>query len=70
MGEHLPCKQGVRGSNPLISTEDQDPQVKTYLENCIYDLINILILFKRTQRDRKTSKVTKVTEEYETKEPK
>ena len=20
MGEHLPCKQGVRGSNPLIST--------------------------------------------------
>ena len=21
LGEHLPCKQGVRGSNPLISTE-------------------------------------------------
>ena len=21
MGEHLPCKQGVRGSNPLISTQ-------------------------------------------------
>ena len=20
LGEHLPCKQGVRGSNPLIST--------------------------------------------------
>ena len=22
MGEHLPCKQGVRGSIPLISTEE------------------------------------------------
>ena len=21
LGEHLPCKQGVRGSNPLISTQ-------------------------------------------------
>ena len=21
LGEHLPCKQGVRGSNPLISTK-------------------------------------------------
>ena len=21
LGEHLPCKQGVRGSNPLISIE-------------------------------------------------
>ena len=23
LGEHLPCKQGVRGSNPLISTVPQ-----------------------------------------------
>ena len=22
MGEHLPCKQGVKGSNPFISTQD------------------------------------------------
>ena len=22
MGEHLPCKQGVMGSNPIISTSD------------------------------------------------
>ena len=22
LGEHLPCKQGVRGSNPLISSRD------------------------------------------------
>ena len=21
MGEHLPCKQGVRGSNPLVSSK-------------------------------------------------
>ena len=23
MGEHLPCKQGVMGSNPIISTRDE-----------------------------------------------
>ena len=22
LGEHLPCKQGVKGSNPFISTEE------------------------------------------------
>ena len=22
LGEHLPCKQGVKGSNPFISTQD------------------------------------------------
>ena len=22
LGEHLPCKQGVRGSNPLTSTKE------------------------------------------------
>ena len=24
MGEHLPCKQGVKGSNPFISTFDNE----------------------------------------------
>ena len=24
MGEHLPCKQGVMGSNPIISTPETD----------------------------------------------
>ena len=24
LGEHLPCKQGVRGSNPLTSTRNAD----------------------------------------------
>ena len=23
LGEHLPCKQGVMGSNPIISTKDE-----------------------------------------------
>ena len=23
LGEHLPCKQGVMGSNPIISTSEQ-----------------------------------------------
>ena len=23
LGEHLPCKQGVMGSNPIISTKDK-----------------------------------------------
>ena len=27
MGEHLPCKQGVRGSNPLISTRPEGQRV-------------------------------------------
>ena len=41
LGEHLPCKQGVRGSNPLISTVPSDSQMRmqestrTYLENRI-----------------------------------
>ena len=26
LGEHLPCKQGVKGSNPSISTEDANLQ--------------------------------------------
>ena len=33
LGEHLPCKQGVRGSNPLIST--QQLAAGMHLENCI-----------------------------------
>ena len=34
LGEHLPCKQGVKGSNPSISTaESKIPRL--YLENRI-----------------------------------
>ena len=28
LGEHLPCKQGVMGSNPIISTKVQTKQTK------------------------------------------
>ena len=30
MGEHLPCKQGVRGSNPLISTVRLQNLIRVY----------------------------------------
>ena len=52
MGEHLPCKQGVRGSNPLISIRCicSDSTIKTeYREDAYYiEVCNKL--------DRKTSK--------------
>ena len=35
MGEHLPCKQGVKGSNPFISIHHQ--RGGTHLENRIYE---------------------------------
>ena len=40
LGEHLPCKQGVKGSNPFISTADMVTGNNKYLqrlfiENCI-----------------------------------
>ena len=28
LGEHLPCKQGVMGSNPIISTKVTDTEIK------------------------------------------
>ena len=34
LGEHLPCKQGVKGSNPFISTNTVKA-VCMYLENHI-----------------------------------
>ena len=34
LGEHLPCKQGVKGSNPFISTPFRKKRYM-YLENCI-----------------------------------
>ena len=29
LGEHLPCKQGVMGSNPIISTKDEREPMTT-----------------------------------------
>ena len=40
MGEHLPCKQGVKGSNPFISTEQATVQY-LFLENRIPNNIKI-----------------------------
>ena len=34
LGEHLPCKQGVMGSNPIISTSRQK-SAKMFIENRI-----------------------------------
>ena len=30
LGEHLPCKQGVMGSNPIISTSPSDTPQANY----------------------------------------
>ena len=44
LGEHLPCKQGVKGSNPFISIRGETNKnvgaSRMYLENCIqiYDI--------------------------------
>ena len=53
LGEHLPCKQGVKGSNPSISIGQTGcpknrPKVLLYLENRI--LIKIL-KYQRLQNE-------------------
>ena len=42
LGEHLPCKQGVRGSNPLISIVEEIPHrtLKTTYQKEIIILVN------------------------------
>ena len=35
LGEHLPCKQGVKSSNLSISTWVRTSRIRMYLENCI-----------------------------------
>ena len=35
LGEHLPCKQGVMGSNPIISTKTQKSLKQMLIENRI-----------------------------------
>ena len=51
LGEHLPCKQGVRGSNPLISTPKSSSV--THLENRIYDNLAECIKFERMRCTRR-----------------
>ena len=41
LGEHLPCKQGVKGSNPFISTAEHKFRW-LFFENCILNILNKL----------------------------
>ena len=34
LGEHLPCKQGVKGSNPSISTRFEEQETVERTETC------------------------------------
>ena len=36
LGEHLPCKQGVKSSNLSVSTSQINKSDKMYLENFIH----------------------------------
>ena len=38
LGEHLPCKQGVKGSNPFISTDFDIILKSLFLENCTLNI--------------------------------
>ena len=63
MGEHLPCKQGVKGSNPFISTHLRN-QMKQYLENCIQKNTLLKIYINKTSEvmfDRKIKHPKKQT---------
>ena len=50
LGEHLPCKQGVKGSNPSISTVDSQESTHLYLENRITK--NLKVSKFANKRDR------------------
>ena len=43
LGEHLPCKQGVRGSNPLISTNQMKVAEKLLPDG--YGLLSVIRIF-------------------------
>ena len=61
MGEHLPCKQGVKGSNPFISTQDNilECTLKTAYRTNIYASIAFsdLIIKRYTARYETTPSV-------------
>ena len=38
LGEHLPCKQGVKGSNPFITTDFSIILKSLFLENCTLNI--------------------------------
>ena len=47
LGEHLPCKQGVMGSNPIISTTGQCPDPTVGGSECHAVLRTPRISFRR-----------------------
>ena len=53
LGEHLPCKQGVKGSNPFISTVGISNAYTLYLENRITNQSKVSKFANK--RDNKTS---------------
>ena len=50
LGEHLPCKQGVKGSNPFISTAENKFRL-LFFENCILNILNKLKKFRHPRCD-------------------
>ena len=53
MGEHLPCKQGVKSSNLSVSTSQINESEEMYLENFIQPKNNddkINIFFKTSKK--------------------
>ena len=50
LGEHLPCKQGVKGSNPFISTAENKFRW-LFFENCILNILNKLKKFRHPRCD-------------------
>ena len=67
LGEHLPCKQGVRGSNPLISTRHRKmpKKMQLYLENYIRKSIQVIVCrhHQISNKDNETNSIS-LTSEY------
>ncbi len=52
MGEHLPCKQGVMGSNPIISTNSPEGEKEDLREENRNDSFNEYGLIAQLVRAR------------------
>ena len=58
LGEHLPCKQGVMGSNPIISTKAKLSFAQMFIENRIKSKRNETDSCKRVKLRSLTSRKT------------
>ena len=52
LGEHLPCKQGVKGSIPFISTTGESRKEKRVREKTRYTEVNLHGLIAQVVRAR------------------